>query len=75
MPSGVPQVSILSPLLFTLYVNDPTICPDVNIQMYADITSSASQIACNIYKLIKAMQYITMWLKQSCVQLNVSKIV
>uniref|UniRef100_A0A8C2IBW3 Reverse transcriptase domain-containing protein n=1 Tax=Cyprinus carpio TaxID=7962 RepID=A0A8C2IBW3_CYPCA len=77
--TGVPQGSILGPLLFMLYVNGlPSICPNTNIQMYADDTviyihrSSISQVAS---EPTESLVHVTAWLEQCCLQLNISKTV
>ncbi len=63
--------------MFSLYINDlPTVCPEVQVQMYADDTivytyaKTKEQAA---IKLTAAWNKVSDWLCHSCLTLNVSK--
>ena len=73
--SGVPQGSVLGPIMFLIYVNDMPVGIDSYINMFADDTKIMRKVKtmedCN--KLQKDLDKIYKWSKEWLMEFNISK--
>ena len=75
--SGVPQASLLGPLLFVLFINDlpDVVKPEVKAGLYADDTKiySAVQLVPDCVAVQESLSNLDVWTQRNNIQFNTTK--